>query len=437
LIWKRSILLTGFKNNDAMRGAQCEPSQLVHMNEARKFDIIIAGAGPAGGLTGYYLAREGLAVLIIDKEQLPRYKACGGGLTRRTLDSLPFDVSDVIEEYVCTPRLYLDKKPIFSKTYATPLIAMVMRDRFDHFIIEKAIQAGATVQDGTAFRSVSGTAGNLTVETSAGVYRAGFIVGADGVNSRVRKALNLDIRQKVMTALEAEIPLGDAGVPKDFACSVDFDFGVIPEGYGWVFPKRERISAGVVSQSRKVRNIKQYLFSYLRTKQLHPDTRKILVTGHLIPYIEGRNNSYASDRGLVVGDAAGFTDPVTGEGIYYAAQGARVAADCILKWRDHDHGMPQVYDTALKAEFVDDLHYAARIGRLFYKLPALSSRMATKFADRIADSYAKVISGQLSYKQLFKERFSAKGLMRLWCAELRRRTEKMRKSQEGKNSFSS
>ena len=107
------------------------------------YDVIIVGAGPAGALLGYLLARQQFQVLMIEKKKFPRYKPCGGGLTRRTLALLPFDISQIVEDTTTRARVSLSGEILFEKAYPDPIIAMVMRDKLDALLTDRALQAGA------------------------------------------------------------------------------------------------------------------------------------------------------------------------------------------------------------------------------------------------------------------------------------------------------
>ena len=86
---------------------------------------------------------QGLKVLIVEKKQLPRYKPCAGGLTRRALNILPFDISGVVESHSYSATMSIHNRPVFIKTDNHPIVAMVMRDKLDYFLVRKAISEGA------------------------------------------------------------------------------------------------------------------------------------------------------------------------------------------------------------------------------------------------------------------------------------------------------
>ena len=129
--------------------------------------------------------------LIIEKKKLPRYKPCGGGVTRRASNILPFDFNHVVEDYSLTAKILLNNKEVFSKAFDSPVVSMVMRDKFDIFLINKAKEQGV-VKYKTKFLSIDGDPGRLTVKTSKGYYKTNIIVGADGVLSKVAKELKLN-----------------------------------------------------------------------------------------------------------------------------------------------------------------------------------------------------------------------------------------------------
>ena len=181
-----------------------------------RHDVIIVGAGPAGGLLAYLLARQNLRVLVLEKETLPRYKPCGGGLTRRALNLLPFSIRPVIEDQTFQPRILVRGRMVFQAHLAEPAVVMVSRDRFDQFILQKAMELGANVEERCMFRNVNGANGDLAVETSRGVYKSRFLAAADGVNSRAARALGLSGHTKVMAALEGEVFPDDSGVVDRF-----------------------------------------------------------------------------------------------------------------------------------------------------------------------------------------------------------------------------
>lgn len=380
----------------------------------KSFDVIIVGAGPAGSLLGYYLALQKTSVLIIDKKKMPRYKSCGGGLTKRALDILPFDVSEVIESYPHTVKISLQNHIIFQHTSSFPLISMVMRDRFDYFLIKKAISKGVTVMAETKFKSVVGKAGNLSVETSRGAFKTKILVGADGVHSKAASALELNINKRQMIGLESEICFEDVKIVNAFMKSACFDFGVIPQGYGWIFPKKNHLSIGVVSFSPKIIEMKEYLNRYLETKNLKKHVMIKFLQGWLIPLGPPKNAMVSNNKGLLVGDAAGLTDPITGEGIFYALKEADIASRVILDTL-FGKGSLNVYNEALEA-LRNDLTYALKLQRLLYKIPQISYKLMKAYGKRLGKNYVDIITGKTTYYLLYKKIFSVQGIKALFLS---------------------
>ena len=209
------------------------------MHRSKKYEVVIVGAGPAGSLLGYYLAKQHIPLLIVEKKKLPRHKVCGGGLTKRTLDILPFAIDTVVEDYATRATLSVKYHTVFSKTYEYPITALVMRDRLDHLLVQQAIDKGAVLLDDTEFTGLTGSPGNMTIETSKGTVKTGLIVGADGIHSRVASCLKLDVKKKQMTAIEAEVYLKEPDKSMaPFRHTIQFDIGPARNGYGWVFPRR-------------------------------------------------------------------------------------------------------------------------------------------------------------------------------------------------------
>ena len=367
------------------------------------FDVIIVGAGPSGSTLGYYLSHKGFKVLIIEKKKLPRYKLCGGGITRRASNILPFDFNHVVEDYSLTAKILLNNKEVFSKAYDSPVVSMVMRDKFDLFLINKAKKQGVVVKDKTKFLSIDGDPGRLTVKTSEGYYKTNIIVGADGVLSKVAKELKLNIDYKFMVALGAEVYFSDKKILDRYKTTVHYDFGVIRHGYGWVFPKNDHLSVGVLSVVRKEKSIKSQFYKYLKTKKLDKNSEIKTLRAHLIPYNPAKENRYANDKGLIIGDANGHVDPITGEGVYYAIKGAQIAAKTIINYLNNDIQSLEIFNVELKRQITKDLERANFLASLLYSFPAFGYKVLKIYGQQLGEKHLKVIIGKKSYSELFRE----------------------------------
>ena len=375
------------------------------MSSLNTYDVVIVGAGPAGAILAYLLAKEGVDVLILEKKTLPRYKPCAGGLTRRALAALPFEVKEVVEDEAYTIRTFLRNDPLFVETEQKPVVSMVMRDRFDAWLVKKAVEEGARIEEGVTFKSLFGSAGHLTVATSRGDVGCRLVVGADGVNSRVTRALGLEVRRKTMVAVQGEVYPSDSRQIDGFRNTAHFDFGVIPKGYAWVFPKKDHLSIGVLTTSRKVKNLRQYFHPYLELKGL--DDRAVIqsLRPHLIPFHPDRRNRLSTEKGLVVGDATGFADPITGEGIFHAIKESRMASEVLLKaLRSGYHRLPE-YSRLLKQEMMEDLQCAQRFAGMLYRISALSTKIIKAHGSTLGRYHTEVISGTKTYRELYRKTF--------------------------------
>ncbi len=360
-------------------------------------DVVIVGAGPAGAFLGYLLAKQGIDCLIIEKQRLPRYKPCGGGLTSRTLALLPFPVDEVAEDRSHTFHLGIDGRALARKRLSAPFLAMVSRDRFDHLLVQKAKAAGAEVRDGVAFRSLSGEAGNLQVETSKGEIAARILVGADGVSGRTARALGLRVQARKMWALEAEL----YGIGRDIAGSrrgeAHFDFLPAIGGYGWLFPKSDHLSIGVLTVSGDPRALKSSLNAYIKSKGLTDDTEIRTCRGQFIPFSPSPGSRFGTQRGILVGDAAGFTDPITGEGIYFALKGATIAADAVAAALAGEKEALETYGRILRKRMMPETRCAGWIASLFYPRPRACEFLLNRCRGEFAEFMLRIIEGEKSY----------------------------------------
>jgi geranylgeranyl reductase family protein len=381
-----------------------------------RYDVVIVGAGPAGAVLAYLLAKAGAEVLLVEKKVFPRYKACGGGLTKRALDFLPFEVDEVIEERVHNVKAFVKDECAFELNAQQPVISTVMRDRFDHFLVKKALEAGVHFQEGAAFKGLSGEAESLEVETSLGSVETRFVVGADGVNSKVADALGLTKPETLMPAIEAEVYLGDPERLEEFRHSARFCFGLIPQGYGWVFPKKDHLSIGVLSRSRALKELKTSLFSYLEAGRLGRSMKVKSLRAHLVPYGPGKKRPLACERGLLVGDATGYVDPITGEGISYAVKGSVVASEVLQRAMTEGYRKLPDYTRVLGEEFAKDLACARTFAGILYGFSNLSSRVIKAHGTRLAQLHMEVVAGRMTYRDLYRKLLHVNRVLRILLA---------------------
>ena len=313
-----------------------------------RFDVLVVGAGPAGSASAIHLARAGARVLLADKARFPRDKPCGGGLTGRALKHVPCAVEPVVEHVVDHLVVRVAYGGKFGRGSGRPLIDMTQRRRLDHHLAEQAAASGAEFRDGVAVEQIEIEGDGVTAQVGGSPVRVSFLVGADGANGVVAKAARLGQGIVRGVALEGNVPWSTLGRgPYDGTAWVEL--GIVPGGYGWVFPKGDHANLGVGGWMSEGPNLRGHLDRLAREHGVDPSALES-VRGHRLPMRELGAPS-ARGRVLLVGDAAGLVDPLSGDGMYEAFVSAKLAAAAVLD------GRPETYEVALSAAL--DQHAAA------------------------------------------------------------------------------
>ncbi len=332
------------------------------------WDAIVVGAGPGGATAARGLARNGLRVLLLEKEKIPRYKPCGGGLTAKVKNILDVDFAPTVQDTITQVSIAYGAE----RMRAQPVTAWcVMRDQFDAMLTEYATCAGATFRDASPVSSVVFDENGAEVTTRGEKLRAQFVVGADGVNGIVRKAAGVGPHKNFSVALEAEMDAPSAAI-EEWRGALHMDYSALPWGYAWIFPKAEHLSVGIGTILHTVRglNIRDALAHYIASEPSLKDARTRFTRGHRIPISRGFG-TYHTSRALLVGDAAGVVDPFTGEGIYYAIRSGQIAAEEIAQaW--NDGGNLSRYTERINAEINSDFRTAVWFAEIFYRVPRFS-----------------------------------------------------------------
>jgi geranylgeranyl reductase family protein len=334
----------------------------------KSYDTIVVGAGPAGATLAYQLAKRGIGVLLLEKERLPRYKCCAGGLTSKTVKLLDFDISEVVEDAVHELSFAFDLGSPYLRRHSQPLIYTVMRDAFDHLLVKKAQQCGAALADAQKVTQIQVSNDWVEVSTPDNVFRSRFLVGADGAHSMVARELGMGKDIEYLAAIESEIVVPQKELAK-WKSQIRADLGCVPGGYAWVFPKRSHLSIGIGCLTPRARQLNRYHQEFLNSLSIgnYSITRS---TSHLVP-TSTKEGLVWQDKALLLGDAAGLADPLTGEGIYYAILSAQLAAPVLEDSLGHGKAKLKDYQEAVDEKIMSELKTARVLSRFFVRFPRL------------------------------------------------------------------
>ena len=337
------------------------------------WDVVVVGAGPAGSSAAYAAASaptpgyESRRVLLLDKAAPPRYKTCGGGIIGPSRDALPPGFQLPLKDRVHAITFTMDGKLARTRRSKQMLFGLVNRDEFDQRLVQCAEKAGAVLVTGVTVTGVQQEedGGLATVVLQDGrTVTARCVVGADGSAGRIGAHVGV-VFDQVDLGLEAEIPVPPS-VAAAWAGRVLLDWGSLSGSYGWVFPKGDSLTVGVIAARGKGAETRAYLREFIVRLGLSGFTPSI-ESGHLTR-CRSDDSPLTRGRVLVAGDAAGLLEPWTREGISYALRSGRLAGEWAAQLADAQDAtdvrrQALNYTFAIKA----DLGVEMRVGRKLMK----------------------------------------------------------------------
>ncbi len=359
------------------------------------YDVAVVGGGAAGASAALKLAEAGATVVLLEKETLPRYKVCGGGVVHKARALLNIDISGVVErEFYAATITLLGNDLSFVARRDRPLISMTMRAQLDHLLVSAAEQAGAQIKPGTKVHSVSLRKTHVGLETTAGLVEAKVAIAADGVNSVLAKQAGWQESRLLVPAIESELYVSDKEMDRH-ARTARFDFDIPPHGYAWLFPKADHLSVGVLSVRRGHVRLKRVLAQYLSAlgiKEVEREERH----GFVIP-ISPRRDGFARNRVILVGDAAGFADPVTAEGISFAIRSGQLAAAALIQEAFEWPRSSTTYEDLIKQHITPELSAAHLLAKVLYVYPRVRTWTFRRYGGKITDAVTDIFMGASTY----------------------------------------
>jgi geranylgeranyl reductase family protein len=289
------------------------------------YKVAIVGAGIGGSYLSYRLAQLGLETITLDF-RVPHEKLCGGGITHKAMERFP-----VLSDLPC-PRKEVWEAVIISPNNRAvtinldrPLTVFNRRD-LDYSLLLKAREKGAEFRKERVI-SFAQQGDHWKICTEKGGYKAEKLVGADGTLSGVRRRLGLPLKlDDCFLALQCSLPVQEDAVTFRFLPQI--------QGYLWAFPRVDSLVVGIVSKEWTAagrRGMKEKLVAFIG-RHYPKEADNVYLRGAYIPFFseaDCEDQAISSENWALIGDAARFVDPISGEGMYYALYSADILADCI------------------------------------------------------------------------------------------------------------
>jgi flavin-dependent dehydrogenase len=316
--------------------------------------IAIVGGGPAGAFAAAELARAGREVLLFD-EKLAWEKPCGGGLTDKAILRWPFLREAKVERNWISQCELIAPSGRKVSFMLDRQIAIFSRLALNGLLLERAREAGVRLVRERVTR-IEGEAGAWTVQSASGHHAADFLVLAGGARNGFRGQFSIPLGpENFMVAAGYFIPGSHQTVQVKFVKGL--------HGYIWIFPRADHFSAGISGRMKGKSSAELRRLLEDSLPEFGLDSKGAAFYAHIIPSLTAetlRNSPISGDGWAMIGDAAGFVDPITGEGLYYALRSAELLSNALLA------NAPESYPILVKQDFLPELERAARIADRFY-----------------------------------------------------------------------
>ena len=384
------------------------------------FDAVIVGAGPAGATAARTLALRGLRVQLLERGRFPRNKPCGGGITMRALGRFPWlgaALHRIGTHLVSTLHLEGPSGRHVVLRSPTPAVLLIRRIEFDHLLARLAEESGARlIEDAWVSQVAADEDGVLVVARDGRRFRARYLVAADGVNGIVTRRLGIQAAHDgsaLALDMMEESPNESLRAADPGTLWVAYGHGGT-DGYGYVFPKRDHVNVGIgclLSHFRERINLppreiqRRFVDDLTARGVLAGSSSRDRFTPCHIP-VGGPIPRAAQGRTLVVGDAGGFVNAYTAEGIYYAMVSGDLAGRAIADEAAADR--PAAFDQAgrryewmWRREVGAELRDAVLIQRYLFRDPSRIERVIRGAGDfpEVAQAIIGHATGTLSYRQ--------------------------------------
>lgn len=344
------------------------------------YDLIVVGGGPAGSMCAREAALKGLNVLLIDKEKFPRAKLCGGALSPRVTELLDFDISPIVQLEMHNAIVYAPsgRKVVVIKEDVKG--HLIKRKEFDHFLLQKAKEAGVNVLEGMKVQSVEQVRSGVRVLTHGDSFKSHLLVGADGVNSTIARTLGIRTKwpsDRVALCIAADIPLPLQEITRILSsdgthgnAAIEMYPWAVKHGYGWCFPKRDEISLGVgYKMKHGVLDLRSAWRNFVEKFETEKGIKLDISSQSSYRVPLGKlDKRLITRRTMLIGDAAGLVSPITGEGIHYAIRSGIIAGQVAYEAVQKKNPLHvRMYEKRLKKEMKTEFSAANFISNIAFK----------------------------------------------------------------------
>lgn len=360
------------------------------------YDLIIIGGGPSGSAAARISGKNGLKVLLLEKEVFPRYKACGGAFSEHAISYLDFDIpKHIIEREVFGARIHFRGKVIERhKNYR--IATLVTRSILDEFLLEKAKETGIEIKMGEKVIDFKENRDFVEVYLRNEVYRGRFLVVAEGSKGKLKHHLRKrDEKSELGICVVGEFKEDNETIDRYIFNAIDIHFGFVLKGYGWIFPHEKYFSVGIGGTAKDLRNPIKVIEEFLH---LNGFKNKKNLKVSFVP-AGGIKRNIISPRVILAGDAAGFVDSFYGEGIAYAIRSGQIAGEVIsdlLKNSQNSRSLKD-YEERCEREFGENLRYSLVLVKLMHSFPSIFFNILTT-NDEVIDKFLEVPAKRRTYK---------------------------------------